>query len=61
MIIHQAQLKNYLEMRSISRTVYPDGRVSEYQNGAFIKLNQAPNTKEFNNWINFIYNYNAIR
>ena len=47
-------------MRSISRTVYPDGRVNEYQNGAFIKLNQAPNTKEFNNWINFIYNY-AIR
>jgi len=47
-------------MRSISRTVYPDGRVSEYQNGAFIKLNQAPDTIEFNNWINFIYNY-AIR
>jgi len=61
MIIHQAQLKNYLYiMRSISRTVYPDGRIREYQNGAFIKLNQAPNTKEFNNWINFIYNY-AIR
>jgi hypothetical protein len=60
MIILQLVLITYLAMRSISRTVYPDGRVNEYQNGAFIKLNQAPNTKEFNNWINFIYNY-AIR
>lgn len=60
MIIHQLGLIIYLAMKSISRTVYPDGRVSEYQNGAFIKINQAPNTIEFNNWINFIYNY-AIR
>ena len=48
-------------MISISRTVYPDGRVSEHKNGVKFKLNQAPDTIKYNNWINFIYNYNAIR
>jgi len=47
-------------MISICRTVYPDGRVNEYKNGVKFKLNQAPDTIKFNNWINFIYNY-AIR
>ena len=47
-------------MISISRTVYPDGRVSEYKNGAKFKFNKAPDTIKYNNWINFIYNY-AIR
>ena len=42
-------------MKSICRTVYPDGRVNEYQNGTIIKINSAPNTKEFNKWINYIY------
>lgn len=42
-------------MVSIKRTVYPDGRVSEYSNGATVKINSAPNTKEFNKWINFIH------
>jgi hypothetical protein len=55
MIIHLRLLKKYLIMKSISRTVYPDGRVYEYENGAIIKINSAPNTKEFNKWINFIH------
>jgi len=55
MIIHLRLLKKYLIMKSISRTVYPDGRVDEYENGAIIKINLAPNTKEFNKWINFIH------
>jgi len=42
-------------MKSISRTVYPDGRVNEYKNGAIIKINFAPNTKDFNKWLNFIH------
>ena len=42
-------------MKSICRTVYPDGRVDEYQNGTIIKINLAPNTREFNKWINFIH------
>jgi hypothetical protein len=42
-------------MRSISRTVYPDGRVNEHKNGAMIKISLSPNTKEFNKWINFIH------
>ena len=42
-------------MMSISRTVYPDGRVNEHKNGVDIKINSAPNTKEFNKWINFIH------
>ena len=42
-------------MKSISRTVYPDGTVNVYQNGTIIKINSAPNTKEFNKWINFIH------
>jgi len=42
-------------MRSISRTVYPDGRVNEHKNGAILSINKAPNTKEFNKWINFIH------
>ena len=55
MIIRQPALINYLPMIAISRTVYPDGRVQEYKNGAVIKINSAPNTKEFNKWINFIH------
>lgn len=47
-------------MISISRTVYPDGRVEHHKYGVIAKTKKAPNTIKFNNWINFIYNY-AIR
>jgi hypothetical protein len=59
-IAQQVWIKYLIIMISISRTVYPDGRVSEYKNGVKFKLNQAPDTIKYNNWINFIYNY-AIR
>jgi hypothetical protein len=42
-------------MKSISRTVYPDGRVNEHKNGAIFSINKSLNTKEFNKWINFIH------
>jgi hypothetical protein len=42
-------------MLAVKSTVYPDGTVNEYQNGTIIKINSAPNTKEFNKWINFIH------
>jgi hypothetical protein len=40
---------------SICKSVYPDGRIYEYKNGAFLSKNQAPETKEFNKWIKYIY------
>ena len=60
-IAQQVWIKYLIIMISISRTVYPDGRVSEHKNGVKFKFNQAPDTIKYNNWINFIYNYNAIR
>jgi hypothetical protein len=57
MIIHQVQLINYLQMKTVSicKSVYPDGRIYEYKNGAFLSKIKAPNTKEFNKWIKYIY------
>lgn len=40
---------------SIIKSVYPDGKEYQYTNGAVIEIKQAPNTKEFNNWIKYIY------
>lgn len=40
---------------SICKSVYPDGKVNQYKNGASLNNTKAPDTKEFNKWIKYIY------
>jgi hypothetical protein len=40
---------------SICKSVYPDGKIYEYKNGALLNNIKAPDTKEFNKWIKYIY------
>ena len=40
---------------NIVKSVYPDGKVQVYQNGAQIRFAKAPETKDFNKWIKYIY------
>lgn len=42
-------------MKSISKTVYPDGRVIEYKNGAVIQTQLAPSSRQFNSWAKYIH------
>jgi hypothetical protein len=41
---------------AIRKTIYPDGRVKKYRNGMKVVVGQAPPTKEFNTWMQAIYN-----
>jgi hypothetical protein len=41
---------------AVRKTIFPDGRVKKYRNGMKVVAGQAPPTKEFNRWMQAIYN-----
>jgi hypothetical protein len=41
---------------AVRKTIYPDGRVKKYRNGMKVVAAPAPPTKEFNKWMQAIYN-----